>query len=650
MAANFFNDNDDLKFHYEHSLNWEELVSTTELNLTLEGGPRSVKEAREFYDEVVRLVGDLSANQIAKTAAVIDRTGSHLDKQGNVVLPKEMEAAVHAFKEAGFFGMCVPRELGGSNVPMAVYFVCTELISRGDVSALTHLGFFGGTAMALLAYTIFEGTAQAGTSGSLLGATRFDSEIRDIVDGKHWGCMVLTEPDCGSDLGAIRTTATERNGKWYINGNKVYITSGHGQYQIVLARSEPKHGGGALDGLKGLSLYLVRRQIERDGKLVDNVKVDKVEDKLGHHGSATCSLVYEDSEGELIGKRGQGFELMLLMMNGARVAVAFESLGLMQAAFNMATEYAALRRTMGKSIDQHELVAEMLMDMDLDIRGLRALSFEALNAQELSHKYEMLLKFIPDSNPEKRADLEKKLKRAKRRSRELTPLIKYQGGEKAVELARKNMQIHGGSGYMAEVGAEKLLRDALVIPVYEGTSQIQSLMALKDNLMFVLKDPTRFAKKMSAATVAATSAKTATERNLNQAKLELYRAMTHLIGHIAGRKLRKEIGSALRGVPANEWPRYIANDFMRDWDMKADFAYGLLHAERITRMLVDIETASILWRQGQEHPTRRVYADRYIKRMLPRVKHWSDEVRSGDTSVFEWLREKAGATGVAEAA
>lgn len=647
--ANFFSDNEDLKFHYQHSLKWDELVATTELGFRLKDGPKNEKEARDFYDEVVTMVGDLSANQIAPVAAKMDRVGAHLSADGEVVIPEDMEKLTKAFGEAGLFGMTIPRELGGSNCPMAVYFICTELISRADVSSLTHLGFYGGTATALLAYSLFEATDKP-EGDDLFAKTRFAPEIRDIVEGKNWGCMVLTEPDCGSDLGAIRTTATLRDGKWFINGNKVYITSGHGQYQIVLARSEPKVGDGALDGLKGLSLYLVRKEIERKGKKIHNVKVDKVEDKLGHHGSATCSLFYEDSEAELIGKRGQGFELMLLMMNGARVAVGFESLGIMQASLAMATEYAALRRTMGKSIDQHELVAEMLMDMDLDIRGLRALAFEALNAQELSHKYELMLNLMPPTDAAELEALQKKVRRMKRRARELTPLLKYQGGEKAVELARKNMQIHGGAGYMADLGAEKLMRDALVVPVYEGTSQIQALMALKDNLMFVLKDPTRFARKMSTATVSATSAKSATERSLNVAKLELYRAMTHLIGHIAGRKLRKDIGSALRGVPANEWPRYIANDFMREWDMKADFAYGLLHAERITRMLVDIEIGGILFKQGQEHPHRRVYADRYIKRMLPRVKHMSEEVRGGDTSVFEWLAEKAAAVAASKAA
>ena len=634
--ANFYSDNDDLVFQYTHGFNWEELARVTELDYTLADGPQNLAEAKAFYDEVVNLVGELSADTIAPRAAAIDREGAHL-VNGEVTTPKAMHDIERAFAEAGYFGMAIPRELGGSNAPMAVYFVCTELVGRADVSLLTHLGFYGGTALALLAYSIYEGSAQAAEPGHMVGATRFDSEIREIIAGKNWGCMVLTEPDCGSDLAAIRTTGTLRDGKWYLNGNKIFITSGHGEYEIVLARTE----AAAAEGLKGLSLFFVRRHLVRDGKRVDNVRIDKVEEKLGHHGSATCSLVYEDSEAELIGTRGQGFELMLLMMNGARIAVGFESIGLCQAAYNMASAYAELRRTMGKPIAEHELVAEMLMNMDTDIRGMRALAVECVNHQELAHKYDLLLRVRPPASQSERLALEKKIAKHKRRSRELTPLLKYVGGEKAVEIARNNMQIHGGAGYMAEIGAEKLLRDALVVPVYEGTSQIQALMALKDHLLFVMREPTRFAKRMSAASIGATTGKTATERQLHSARLEIYRSLTHLLGHIAGKKLRRDLGSALRQVPAHEWPRYLANDFMREWDMKVDFSYGLLHAERLTRMLVDVEIGHVLLKQATQFPERRIYAERHIRRMLPRVRYLSEEIRGGDSSVFEWLRQRA---------
>ncbi len=638
--ANFFTDNDDLQWQYKHGLNWEELASTSELGYTLPGGFKNLAEARAFYDEVMTLTGDIAANELAPRAAAIDRKGTRLEN-GQVVMPKESDELVKKFAEAGLLGMTLPRELGGSNCPLGLSFVANELLARADVSTMSHIGFHNGGAMALLAYSALEGSVTPDPEHPYLGKTRWDKEIREIAEGKAWGCMVLTEPDCGSDMAAMRTTGTLRDGKWYLNGNKIFITSGHGQYQIVIARTEERSGSGALDGLKGLSLFLCRREIVRDGKTIQNVKIDKVEHKLGHNGSPTCSLVYEDSEAELIGKRGQGFELMLFMMNGARVAVGFEAVGVCEAAYRQALDYAKVRKSMGKPIIEHEMVAEMLMDMDLDIRGMRAMAFQCINYSELSTKYDLILRYAPPKDPAEAERLRGLVAKYKKRARDLTPLLKYVAGEKAVEHARKNMQIHGGSGYMQEYGAEKLMRDSLVIPVYEGTSQIQALMVLKDRLMSVLKNPTKFAKQLSTATIGASTAKSELERNVHAARVEVSKVITHLIGRVAGNKIRKEIGQALRDMPAHEWPRYITQDFMRDWDMKADFSYGLLHAERLTRMLVDVEIATILAKQAQLHPERRVLAERYARRMMPRIRHMADEIRGGDTSVLDWIDELA---------
>lgn len=637
--ANFFNDNDDLKWQYEHGVMWDELARVTELDYTLKDGFKNVKEARAFYDEVVTMVGDLAANELAPRAATIDKIGTKLVGD-EVVMPKESDAVLAKFRDAGLLGMTMPRELGGSNTPLGVSFICNELLSRADVSTMSHIGFHSGTAMSLFAFAALEGSITP-EPGAYFGKTRFDDEIREICEGKAWGCMVLTEPDAGSDLGAMRTTAKLRDGKWYINGNKIFITSGHGQYHIVLARSEERTGSGAMDGLKGLSLFLVRKDLVRDGKTIANVRVDKVEHKLGHNGSPTCSLVYEDSEAELIGKRGQGFELMLFMMNGARVAVGFEGVGVMEAAYRQALEYAQVRKSMGKPIVEHEMVAEMLMDMENDIRGVRAMAFACLNYSELSTKYDILLRYMPPKDPVEAERLRGLVNKYKRRARDLTPLLKYIAGEKAVEHARKNMQIHGGSGYIEEYGAAKLMRDSLVIPVYEGTSQIQALMVLKDRLMSVLKQPTKFAKQMSTATIGASTAKTELERTVHAARVEVYKAITFMIGRVAGGKLRKEIGAALRDTPAHEWPRYLTQDFMREWDMKADFSYGLLHAERLTKMLCDVEIATLLTKQAANHPERRKIAERYARRMMPRVRMLAEEIKGGDTSVSEWLEEQS---------
>jgi 3-(methylthio)propanoyl-CoA dehydrogenase len=633
-VANFFTDNPDLKWQYEHGLPWKEIIDVAELGFTLPDGPKNEEEARAFYTEVLTLTGDLAANELAPRAAAIDKEGVRLEGK-EVLLPQASQEALQKLREAGLMGLTLPRELGGSHVPLAVGFISNEILARADVSTMSHVGFHAGSALTLLALSALEGSTKPDPSRPFLGTTRFDDEIREIAAGDAWGCMCLTEPDAGSDLAAIRTAAVERDGKWYLTGNKIFITSGHAQYQIVLARSEPKSGDGAFDGLKGLSLFLVRRRLQKGGKTIDNVVVDKVEHKLGHNGSPTCSLVYEDSEGELIGKRGQGFHLMLLMMNGARVSVGFEALGLCEAALRIARSYANDRRSMGKPIFRHELVAEMLMDMELEVAGMRALAFRCAAYSELSMRREIFA-----NRDDMDEATQKRIARYKKRARDLTPLLKYFGGEKAVEHSRKAMQVLGGAGYMQEYGAEKLLRDALVIPVYEGTSQIQALMVMKDQMMGVLKQPARFAKKISKATLGAATAKTDLERQMHRANLEVYRVLSSLISRVAGSKAKKEFAS-LKDLKPQEWPEHLTKKFMREWDTGADFSFGLLHAERLTKMLCDVEIFSILAEQAAEHPERQKLAERYAHRMWPRIGALSHEIRSNDTSVLDWITEQA---------
>lgn len=631
--SNFYKDNEDLQFQVKHGLEWEELVALTEADYTAPDGPRSLEEARSFYEDVLSATGEFVAKEIAPRAAKIDEKGTRLEN-GEVVMSEEADAIFEGFKELGLFGLCVPRELGGSNCPIALYFLINEIIARGDVSVMTHFGFHGGIAASMLSYAAKEGTAEY--KNGLFVKSRFDDAIREIAQGDAFGCMVLTEPGAGSDLSAIRTRAELRDGKWYITGEKIFITSGHGQYQFVLARSEEGKEG---EGLKGLSLFLVPRRIEKDGKLVDNVQVTKVEKKLGHHGSPTCSLLYEDSVGELIGKRGQGFELMLFLMNSARIGVGFEAIGLCEAAWRAAKGYAAERRTMGKTIDQHELIAEKLLDMDTWIRGMRALGIEALNAVELSNRLELKLKYDPPADPEALQKLKSRQQKLARKARRLTPLFKYIASEKGVEISRDAMQIFGGMGYIDETGVHKYLRDALVMPVYEGTSQIQALMATKDHLLWAARDPAGFLRRGARARLLARTAETELAKEVYRAEATLYRATETIMLRIFGRKVRAEWEGGMRGSGPAALGRYLAKEFLRRWDVKADFSQGLLHAERLTRMLTDVAIAKVLLKQAKRFPERTTLARRFVHKMSLRVEATAREIESSDNSVFEAIEE-----------
>ena len=630
MATNFFLDNEDLKFQFEHGIRWDEITELTEFGFKLPGGHANLQEAKEFYRAVVESVGEFAGEEIAPRTLQIDAEGNHL-VDGEVQPGKALSQVYQGLKDRELWGMSIPREFGGSNCPLAAFFVTAELLARADVSIMTHFSFHSGIALALLMFAAREGSLKL--ENGQLTSFRWEQAAREIAAGEAWGAMDLTESDAGSDLGRIRTRAVERNGTWFVSGEKIFITSGHGQYHIVLAKTDvPNSTGKPLDPLKQLSLFLVRRVIERDGKTVKNFEISKVEEKVGHHGSATCSLLFEDSEAELIGKLGQGFELMLMLMNNARVGVGFEAIGCAEAAFRQAREYARNRKTMGQTIDRHPVVAEMLMDMELDLIALRALAIEAANHVELSAKIDMRLRLAPPADAEEKRKLERKLRKLSKRARLITPLLKYAAAEAAVRITRQNMQILGGPGYVREVGAEKLLRDALVLPIYEGTSQIQSLMSLKDNMTNALSRPGEFAKETARIQFLAGTAPDETARLFHKAEASINRALLAVIGRIASKKLRRTVGE-------NGWMQVKQFADMSKWDPKIDFSQGLVHAERFARALSDLECARVLLDQATNFPQRKKLAERYIKRMAARVAVQTDAILANDASPFDWISE-----------
>ncbi|HAN30734.1 MAG TPA: hypothetical protein DCQ06_03985 [Myxococcales bacterium] len=600
MSTNFYVDNPDLRFHIEKNIDWSALFDAVEFNAPEQDKPASVEDALELYEDVLKELGKFTAKKVAPVARSIDKEGTDL-VDGKVVESAAFTKVFKALKRLQVYGLPLPRELGGLNAPATVYLAASELMSRGDVSCMTHFGFHTGVAMSLIMYALRD--ERTVYVDGRIQSTPYDAQIEEMASGNEWGCMVLTESQAGSDLAQLRTSAKlGDDGLWRLNGEKIYITSGHAKYQLVLARSEDEQ---TAPGLKGLSLYLVEQWLERDGERVDNVRIAKVEHKIGHKGSPTCSLLYEDSVGQLIGKRGEGFHLMLVMMNFARLAVGFEGLGLMEAAYRMARDYASERVTMGKTIDRHEMIADFLEDMDLTVKAARSLMYRAAVATELSQRLEQVLEQAPPSDPKELAALKKKVKKLKRRSRNLTPLCKYVGSEEAVRVARLTMQILGGAGYTDDWEAEKLLRDALVLPIYEGTSQIQALMTLKDQMMIALQNPQKFLSKVARANFNKVTAKSKMRRGMARLYTYKYSALQTILIRIMGKKLKKT-----KDLPATEWSEML----LHQWDPQQDFAPGLLHAERLCRILCDVECARSLVEDARRHPERKQIALRFIQR------------------------------------
>jgi alkylation response protein AidB-like acyl-CoA dehydrogenase len=419
-------------------------------------------------------------------------------------------------------------------------------------------------------------------------------------------------------------------GNWYVTGQKIFITSGHGKYHFVIARTEPiQDPSDPFAGLGGLSMFLVPTYEEKDGQRRRIVQMGRIEEKLGHHASVTAALDFERAPAQLVGKRGEGFQYMLLLMNGARLGVGFECLGLGETALRMAAAYAAERKSMGKSIDRHEMIADYLEEMRVDLAGIRALAVTGAYEEELGHKKALAAKYSSLSDTE-RLKLDREARRHRRAARRVTPLLKYLGAEKAVELARRAVQIHGGVGYTKDYGAEKLLRDAMVMPIYEGTSQIQALMAMKDTLGRIMKNPQRFVRRGAQARFRTLSARDPLERGVARLQLLSFQAQQHLIMRTAGDKLR-----SVTEFPIGEWKQRLTSN----WNPKRDFAYAMLHAERLTRILADEAIAELFLAQAKAHPERRALCEQHLERAEPRTRFLVEEITTTGERLLKRLAE-----------
>jgi alkylation response protein AidB-like acyl-CoA dehydrogenase len=608
--GNFYHDNDDLRFYVERGLDWEAIVSLTENDFTDEGGFGSTAEAVAFYGDILEAMGDFAANEVAPRAAIIDHTPLEL-VNGEVRVPKQLDEVFDGLRQLGVHGMCLPRELGGLNIPLAVYMMNAEMLARADVGIMTHHSFHGGIAMAMLVYSIHEGTTEF-TADGRIKSTRFEKEIRDIAEGRAWGCMDITEPDAGSDMAALRTRAVKGDdGVWRLTGQKIFITSGHGKYHFVVARTHDRNPDGSEAGLDGLSFFLVDAWDETAEGRHRHATIGRIEEKLGHHSSATCQIDFENTPAHLVGEVGAGFRQMLVLMNNARIGVSFEGIGIAECAYRLASEYAAQRHSMGKAIAHHEMIADYLEDMRVDIAALRALTMHGAFHEEMSQKLQLASKFRWSGD--RAAKVKAALAHHRAEARRTTPLSKYLTSEKAVAIARQAIQIHGGVGYTKDYGVEKLLRDAMVLPIYEGTSQIQSLMVMKDTLSGVMRDPQGFVRGLAQAKWRSLSAKDPLERRVAALRHTQLRAAQTMMQRTAVDKFR-----TLGSVPVAEW----AGTIRSNWDPKRDFSFAMRHAERLTLIEAHATTAEILLAQAKEHEDRRELAEAWVQRAEPQVEFW----------------------------
>ncbi len=573
-TGNYFTDNEDLIVCFDRLVPWERIVPLVES----EGA--DVAETVSTWREVLALAGRYVGNEIASRAANVDELGVIRDG-GRVDMNEPLKENLRGLAALGLAGPSIPREYGGGGLPFTVSAMFYEILARACASTSVQHAFY--TAPAALIH-------------------RFGSEdqrqryLPRLARGEMLGAVAMTEPQAGSDVGALTTAATQEGDHWCLRGRKQFISAGSGDFVIVLARCVP-----ASRGLDGLALFIADRRI--DGN--ENYAVERAEHKNVIRASPTCALSFDGARAELLGPAGDGWKEILTFMNESRVGVGIQGLGIAQAAFEAARAYGAQRVQMGRPIREHPLVAEMLLEMETTIAGLRALILEAAVLQDR-------VLFAKDE-------------RAGRDLRELTPLVKWYGAEEVINVCRRALQLQGGYGVVTEYEVERHLRDSLILPIYEGTSQIQSLMAVKDVVKATLAHPRSLVGGGPSRVLAAASFEGQAGRDFAAARGAVVRTLRGLVAGLARR----------RGL-----------DFVRSKRDLSEEEQGpfLLHAERLTASLAHLHVARVLCEQARRVPERRSLAERGARRARLVAERNARAVASGDGGVFEriaaWRTER----------
>lgn len=447
--ANFYTDNEALKHYLSHPM-MEKIVALKERDFAdaekYDYAPQDYADAQDSYDKVLEIVGEICGDVVAENAEDVDHTGPRVENN-RVIYAEGTKRNLDACRKAGLMGMAMPRRLGGLNFPITPYIMAADIVSRADA------GFENLWGLQDCAETIYE----------FADEEQKQKYIPRVCAGETMS-MDLTEPDAGSDLQSVMLKASQKeDGSWVLNGVKRFITNGDADIHLVLARSEE----GTKDG-RGLSMFIYDK---RNG----GVNVRRIENKMGIKGSPTCELTYKDAPAELVGTRRMGLiKYVMALMNGARLGIAAQSVGLSEAAYREALSYAKERQQFGKAIIEFPAVAEILSVMKAKLDASRTLLYACSRFVDMYKVYDDIAK-------ERKLELAEK-KEAKEYSKladAFTPLAKGMTSEFCNQNAYDAIQIHGGSGFMKDYACERIYRDARITSIYEGTTQLQVVAAIR---------------------------------------------------------------------------------------------------------------------------------------------------------------------------
>ena len=566
--ANFFSDNRDLEFTL-NNLDLLEAVALRENNYEFakefETAPVDYADALDNFNRVLSVVGEICGDNIEPRSRTVDREGPHF-ADGVVTYHPLTQANLEDLRKADVSGVMLEHRFGGLNFPVSVYTMMTEMVSRADASLQNLFGL----------QDIAETIAEFGSE------EQKQQYLPKFAQGLVDGSMDLTEPDYGSDLQAVKLRAwqDEKTGQWYLNGMKRFITNGCAQVHLVLARSEE----GTSDG-RGLSMFIC----EACPQLV----VRRIEDKMGIHGVATCELQYNDVPAQLCGKRRLGLiRYVMSLMNGARVAISAQAVGIAEAAYRAARQYAAEREQFKKSIDKFPAIYDMLAGMKAKLTAARTLLYETTRAVDLRTAYTHLAE-APDAT----AEVKNMAKYYNKLAAILTPMCKALATESANQIAYDTIQIHGGTGFMRDFNAERFYRDARITNIYEGTTQLQVVAAIGGVMQ---RDADKRLNEMFDLKFEGESAR------LAEIVKGLYAKQLEAVKFVADRK---------------------------------DIAYHDLHARDLVEMETYVFVGMLMLRDAQKCADRFVLAERYILDSQAEFAKRYAKVMSGDQTVIERHRD-----------
>jgi alkylation response protein AidB-like acyl-CoA dehydrogenase len=562
MAKEFFNR--DMQLFIDHRFDWARYFKLRR------GDGVAVADEVATFKEVLGTTGEICQ-------AIAEGARGHWHEEvklvdGQVVVPPHITAGYEKLRAAGLLCLTMDPGFGGYGLPALVNTPYLEMVARADSSLMTIIGLQAGVALDIEKY---------GTDDL---RKRY---LPRFVSGELQGSMDLTEPQAGSDLGNILTRATREGDRYFIDGEKIFITNGGAQVHLVLARDADtfEQSKGTTNGL---NLMLCPKTLP-DGR-PNGLRVARVESKLGIHGSPTCVIEFDRAEAFLLATRGQGFRAMLDLMNNARLGVAAQAIGIAEAAYEAAREYATQRVQFGAPIIEQPLVKSMLTLMRINIEAARALLNRTSALIDMTEAIRSHLESNRAASDPDATKLQHELESNTQLIRFFTPLCKYYATEISNHVTRQGIQVHGGIGYMAETPAAHYHSDSIITTIYEGTSEIQASFALKE---------------MAKGALFATLESIETELDgLRAHRPELVQLVCD------GVKTIRDAVPMLMGDPQ----------------------YALLNAKRLCAMVIDVVVSAELLCQADVSEGRLELAQSFVHRHIPAVQLNAGRISSGDAS------------------